>query len=107
MHVVSKKGFNDILKYLLHEHMDERIPIDSVKNNGMTAAMLAVQKNHLFILRMLKESGANLNITLEGGVNLLYLAAEKGHHVIVSYLLDKLINPDANMLFDKNEQTAI
>ena len=89
LHVVCKKGFNEILKYLLHEPQDLRIPIDSVKNNGMTPAMLAVQKNHLFILRMLKESGADLSKTIEGGVNLLYLAAQNGHHVIVGYLLDK------------------
>jgi ankyrin repeat protein len=75
LHVVCKKGFNEILKFLLHEPQDLRIPIDCVKNNGMTPAMLAVQKNHLFILRMLKESGADLSKTTEGGVNLLYLAA--------------------------------
>jgi ankyrin repeat protein len=75
LHVVCKKGFNEILKYLLHEPMDDRIPIDSEKTNGMTPAMLAVVKNHLFILRMLREAGSNMHKCLEGGVNLLYLAA--------------------------------
>ena len=54
----------------------------------MTASMLAVQNNHLFILRMLKEAGANLQITLPNNkkddlpndptlsnVNLFYVAA--------------------------------
>lgn len=73
----------------------------------MTPAMLAVQKNHLFILRMLRESGADLSKTIEGGVNLLYIAAQNGHHVIVGYLLDKQIVQDGNMKFNKNEQTAM
>lgn len=65
MHVAAKKGFIDIVKYLIHQPLNQRIPIDSQKNNGMTPAMLAVQKNHLFILRMLKEAGANLKKTLD------------------------------------------
>jgi ankyrin repeat protein len=56
---------------------------------------------------MLKEAGANLDKTLEGGVNLLYIAAQNGHHVIVGYLLDKQIIKNGNMYFDKIEQTAI
>jgi ankyrin repeat protein len=71
----------------------------------MTPSMLAVQKNHLFILRMLKEAGANLKKSLDkqGGINLLYIAAQNGHDVIVSYILDKGIFKDGNMYFDKNE----
>jgi ankyrin repeat protein len=89
LHVVCKKGFHDILKFLLHEPKDHRIPIDSEKSNGMTPAMLAVIKNHLLILRMLREAGASMHKSLEGGVNLLYLAAQFGHAEIVGYLLDK------------------
>ena len=102
MHVAAKKGYIDILKYLLHESKSQKIHVDSRKKNGMTASMLAVQNNHLFILRMLKEAGANLQITLPpskkddlpndptlSNVNLFYLAAQNGNDVIVSYLLDK------------------
>jgi ankyrin repeat protein len=71
----------------------------------MTPAMLAVQKNHLFILRMLREAGSNLKKTLDtqGGINLVYIAAQNGHDVIVSYLIDKSSIKDGNLYFDKNE----
>jgi len=88
LHVAAKKGYIDILKYLLHESKNQKIHVDSRKKNGMTASMLAVQNNHLFILRMLKEAGANLQITLPNNkkddlpndptlsnVNLFYVAA--------------------------------
>jgi ankyrin repeat protein len=103
--VAAKKGFIDIVKYLIHQPLNQRIPIDSQKNNGMTPAMLAVQKNHLFILRMLREAGSNLKKTLDtqGGINLVYIAAQNGHDVIVSYLIDKSIIKDGNLYFDKNE----
>ena len=52
---------------------------------------------------MLREAGANLYKTLEGGVNLLYIAAENGHHIIVDYLLDKNIFNNGNMKYDKPE----
>jgi len=62
LHVAAKKGFFEIVRFLLHEAR-VRIPVDTQKNNGMTPVMLAVQKNHLFVLRMLKEAGADLSKT--------------------------------------------
>ena len=98
LHVASKKGFIDIVRYILHEAKESNF--DARKANGLTPVMLAVAKNHLFIVRMLKEVGANLHLTLDGktqgGQNLLYIAAQNGHDVIVSYLLDKKIFLDAN-----------
>ena len=48
----------------------------------MTPLMLAVKHDHLFILRILKEAGANLQRTNDipgaGKVNLLYIAAQYG-----------------------------
>jgi ankyrin repeat protein len=37
----------------------------------------------------------------------LYIAAQNGHEVIVSYLLDKKIFTDPNQYFNLNEQTPI
>ena len=105
LHVASKKGFIDIVRFILHDIKDQSV--DARKANGLTPVMLAVAKNHLFIVRMLKEVGANLHLTLDGkgqgGINLLYIAAQNGHDVIVSYLLDKKIFTDANQCFDLNE----
>ena len=42
LHVAAKKGYIDILKYLLHESKNQKIHVDSRKKNGMTASMLAV-----------------------------------------------------------------
>ena len=53
LHIACKKGYIDIVRYLLHEIKDE--DVNARKGNGLTPVMLAVAKNHLFILRMLKE----------------------------------------------------
>ena len=53
LHIACKKGYIDIVRYLLHDVKD--IDVNARKVNGLTPAMLAVAKNHLFVLRMLKE----------------------------------------------------
>jgi ankyrin repeat protein len=79
LHVACKKGFFEIVKYILHDCKDQRIPIDCPKGNGMTPLMLAVRHDHLFILRILKDAGADLYRTNDqpgaGKANLLYYAA--------------------------------
>jgi len=58
---------------------------------------------------MLKEAGANLQKPLleQGGVNILYMAAQFGHDIIVSYLLDNKIIKNPNQEFNRNEKTAL
>lgn len=69
------------MKYLLFDCKDQHknMPIDCEKNNGITPVFLSVQYNHLIILKMLKEAGANLQKTLTnklfGGIDILYIAA--------------------------------
>ena len=62
LHVAVKKGYVNIVKYLLYDCKDQHknMPIDSEKHNGITPVFLSAQYNHLIILKMLREAGANL-----------------------------------------------
>lgn len=62
LHVSVKKGYVNIVKYLLYDCKDQHklMPIDCEKYNGITPVFLSAQYNHLTILKMLKEAGANL-----------------------------------------------
>ena len=97
LHIAAKKGYLEIVKFILKQKNDP-IPIDTVNKNGMTPALLAAQKNNLKILDLLKETGANLQkqVPEQGGVNILYLAAQQGHVQIVNYLLDNNVIKNPN-----------
>jgi uncharacterized protein len=73
LHIAAKKGYIDIVQYLLERSTKEQI--NSRKQNGMTPAMLAVQNNHLFVLKCLFDAGADLTLQMQGNVNILYMAA--------------------------------
>ena len=107
LHVACKKGFFEIVKFLLFDCKEQRIPIDCPKANGMTPLMLSVQHDQLFILRILKDAGANLQRTNDlqgaGKINLLYIACQFGRLQIVGYLIDKGIMRDVNQTFNLNE----
>lgn len=64
----------------------------------MTAAMLAVNQNHLYILKCLHLAGADLRLS-----NLLYAASVKGYSMIVSYLLENKVYPNGNVQYDTEE----
>ena len=53
LHVASRKGHTEIVKFLLYECHDQRIPIDCLKFNGMTPIMMAVKNNHVKVIRIL------------------------------------------------------
>jgi ankyrin repeat protein len=54
---------------------------------------VACQVGHLELVRLLCESGADVNVNKTQGVTPLFLAAQEGHAEIVSYLLEKGATP--------------
>lgn len=79
LHIAAKKGFINIVEHILQYNDDFKIPIDCKKNNGMTPAMCATKNGHLYVLKCLKNGGADLKLPLDktgqGSINILYLAA--------------------------------
>jgi ankyrin repeat protein len=57
--------------------------------HGQTALMLAVSHGRLDMVRLLVESGADMNIQDEDGSTALMCAAEHGHTEIVKHLLSQ------------------
>jgi ankyrin repeat protein len=61
--------------------------------HGQTALMLAVSHGRLDMVRLLVETGADMNIQDEDGSTALMCAAEHGHIEIVKHLLS---HPDCD-----------
>jgi ankyrin repeat protein len=57
--------------------------------HGQTALMLAVSHGRLDMVRLLVETGADMNIQDEDGSTALMCAAEHGHTEIVKHLLSQ------------------
>ena len=56
---------------------------------GKTALYLAVLRNHLNVVKVLVEHGANVGIKEENGWSPLHVASAKGYYSIMKYLLQK------------------
>lgn len=104
LHISSKQGHLDIVKYITTEFSNPAI-INVRQLNGETAVMLAGRKDHVDIVRFLHmEKGADLTLelaNLTGGLsNMLYVAAHSGSHKVMSYLIDQRNDfPNPNMKF--------
>jgi ankyrin repeat protein len=69
--------------------MEERNVGCFLFQHGQTALMLAVSHGRLDMVRLLVETGADMNIQDEDGSTALMCAAEHGHTEIVKYLLSQ------------------
>lgn len=75
------------------------------RQHGQTALMLAVSHGRLDMVRLLVESGADMNIQDEDGSTALMCAAEHGHTEIVKHLLSQ---PDCDAsITDCDGSTAL
>ena len=63
--------------------------------DGWTALMLASDKGHLKVVKLLLEKGANANAQNNNGETALMVASEKGHLEIVKLLIEKGANINA------------
>lgn len=64
-------------------------PSTSRVPGGVTALMLAATRNHLPVVKLLIEKGANINQSDNGGGTALIYATWKGNKDVVAYLLEK------------------
>ena len=62
LHIAAKKGFIELVEYLIGPKCRNKMHIDKRKKNGMTPAMIAAVHNQLFVLKCLVEGGANLKL---------------------------------------------
>jgi hypothetical protein len=89
----------------VQELLDSGVDInDYVNDYGMTALLLASMYEHIDIVRLLLEKGADVNIKDENGYNALMWASVRGYTDIVRLLLEN--GADIN-LQNENGYTAL
>ena len=71
--------------------------IDYKTNTGLTSLYLAIQENHLNIVLLLSDYGANFHHKTEDGMNLIHVACQNGNIDILRWLAQ-------NKDFDMNEK---
>jgi ankyrin repeat protein len=96
----SKRGFVEILEYLL----DNGVQIDVQDDDGRTAFMVAVQSNVEVAVLFLLDRGAQLDLQDMDGCTALMLACKEGHSEIVKLLVSRGARLD---LQDNNYNSAI
>lgn len=67
--------------------------------------MIACINNHPDIVKLLLENRADPDITLENGVNALYLAAKYGSHISIEYILQ--VSKNIDVICDKSKSTPL
>lgn len=77
----SKKGYYDIVEYLIKNNAD----INYKNKENKTALMYAT--DYIYILKLLVENKADTNIEDEEGKTALFFACEKGNLETVKYLI--------------------
>jgi ankyrin repeat protein len=88
---VTDEQLNDTVKFLL----DLGVDVNASDKEGWTALLLAAEKGHPSVVRVLLDRGANINAKcvcpdwLDGGWTALMIATKLGHDEIVQLLLDK------------------
>jgi ankyrin repeat protein len=63
-------------------------PLDKLKSNGISALAIAAIKGNLQIMKLLIDSGADVNLVGKSGVCPLYMAMKAMNLECVSFLLD-------------------
>jgi ankyrin repeat protein len=91
LHMASKKGSKDILKFLVEKGADP----DTRNIWKETPLHQASKAGHIDIIRFLLGAGANANSQSKGDETPLHWASHKGFREIVSYLLHHGAKPDS------------
>ncbi|WP_350300011.1 ankyrin repeat domain-containing protein [Peribacillus frigoritolerans] len=88
LHVAAKKGYFEIVKYLIHKGIDVNTKGDIFDASPIRVAAGA---GHLKIVKYLIEAGAELDVTLAKR-NPLFGAIYGGHKEVVEFLVEKGID---------------
>lgn len=89
LQIASSRGDIDTTAALLADS-EVRRTVDTVDTFGWTPLMLACEKGHLEVAKLLVEAGADVDrqTTSHTLATPLHIAAEKGHTEVVKFLLD-------------------
>ena len=80
-------GKEDLTELLLTCRAEGNSDIKATNNRGKTALHLAAENNHLALVKLLLEHGADPHVRSDGGWQPLLNAADKGHIEVASLLL--------------------
>jgi ankyrin repeat protein len=94
---IVKKGRLDLLQDIFTDNPLH--PVDEKDIDGKTGFLYAAQNNHVSILELLKEEGADINVNDIYGNNALGLAIGCGSYEAAKYLLN--LGADANSTFNR------
>jgi hypothetical protein len=82
--IVEENGNPALARMFIEENLVE---INTPNEHGMTALMVAAQKNRLELLQLLLEKGADYKLTNNDHKSALMLAAENGHELATKALV--------------------
>ena len=87
LHAAAMMGYGDAVGLLLERNasIDAFAPVDPAHN----ALMYAASFNHVQVVVLLLEKGANVNLSDPEGITALHIAAKLGHLEVVRLLLDQ------------------
>jgi ankyrin repeat protein len=93
IHKLARRGKVNKLRVLLAQNPEL---IDKKDRFGWTALQLAAAKGHLKVVKLLIDTGADINATDQFGFTALHLAALKGNHKIFGLLVNNGANTRSN-----------
>lgn len=85
IHQAARDGNVEVIQLLLKQESGN---IDMVDNDGVTPLCIAAYDGHVGVVKLLLESGANVNLMCNDG-NPLFVACQNGHSEVVKLLLEK------------------
>lgn len=89
IHDAAKQGNLAVVEQCLKKG----ISVDALDKDGQTPLMWSAVMNHLDVVKLLVDSGANVNIGRnKDGETALMFASFKGHKEVVQYLTEKGAN---------------
>jgi ankyrin repeat protein len=96
LHWAAASGKVDMVRLLASGDEGRlRARLDVTNNRGRTPLHLATDNNHIEIVRILLDSGADPSLANDGGWTALHIAADKGHEDIVDLLLRRGVDINA------------
>ncbi|KAJ3657071.1 hypothetical protein Zmor_016103 [Zophobas morio] len=85
IHDACERGFYDILKILVNQH----VSLDVVDKSGEMPIHTACRQGHFDIVKLLIDAGQSLNVVNKYKQLPIHLASEEGHYAVVELLIDK------------------
>jgi ankyrin repeat protein/serine/threonine protein kinase len=92
LHVAATHGHGTVCRYLVDLYRSTgtlKEMLESRSNDNDTPALLAAYHNHLEVLRLLVDAGADIRAVDSNEWSMLHAAARQGHGAVCEYLIDR------------------